>query len=66
MLPGGSEERNDFTVAVLKWSSSHFQKSKLNLSDQTNIDENYQKTFGHFGIHREFALNNWMGLFEFD
>jgi hypothetical protein len=61
MLLGGSEERNEFTVSILKWSSSFFQKPKLDIHDQANIDENYQKTFGHFGIHREFALNTWMG-----
>jgi hypothetical protein len=57
----GGEERNEFTVSVLKWSNSFFLKSKLDMNNQANINENYQKTFGHFDIHRAFALNHWQG-----
>lgn len=59
LLKNGSEERNEFSVSLLKWSTNFFAKSKLEINDQENIYANYQKTFGHFDIHREFALNLW-------
>ena len=64
MLKNGNEERNEFTVSILKWSGTFFNKSKLDMASQANINENYQTTFGHFDLHREFAINLWMGIYN--
>lgn len=55
------DERNEFTVTVLKWSSNLFKKIKLDSSSEENIQLNYQSVFGHYDLHREFAINNWKG-----
>jgi hypothetical protein len=60
-MKNGVEERNEFTVSVLKWSSNLFPKTRLEISDQESVYSNYQQTFGSFDLHREFALNFWMG-----
>lgn len=59
MLRPGVEERSEFSVAILKWSTNLFTKSAIDMKDQKSIYENYQKVFGHFDIHREFAYNFW-------
>lgn len=59
---GGMEERNEFSLAVLKWSTNMFEKSKIDIKNTETIYTNYQKTFGHFDIHRDFAINLWKGF----
>lgn len=80
-LRSGSEERNEFSVSVLKWSSSLFDKRPVeklppnfNLVYSPTVVEDssviarliasnysiiYQKKFGHFNLHSQFALNYW-------
>jgi len=59
-LKEGAEEQNEFTVSILKWSGSLFAKQ---ITTKVINEENslivYQKNFGHFDLHREFALNLW-------
>lgn len=62
-LANGSEERNEFSCTILKWSGSLFAQNKMKITQaSSDVDQNlltYQKTFGHVGIHRVFALNYW-------
>ena len=66
-LRGGHEERHEFTLGVLKWSSAIFVEklNKLKSTQGTNSNNSelnlilYQKTFGHVDLHGEFALNLW-------
>lgn len=70
-LRAGSEERNEFTVAILKWSGilvdqevSHSPTSSVNdekswLEQEKVNSINCQKKFGYVGFHKEFGLNLW-------
>lgn len=62
-LMNGSEERNEFACTILKWSGTLFQelfKKKDSIKDKEEQSAiTYQKTFGHFQIHRELAHNFW-------
>jgi hypothetical protein len=49
LLKNCIEERNEFVVNVLKWSSS-FSNRKANIG------------FGNPEIHREFAITLWKGV----
>lgn len=53
------EERAEFSIAVLKWSSNLFQKSKIEIKNEDSIAQNYQNVFGHYDIHGDFAINYW-------
>ncbi|CAF0979931.1 unnamed protein product [Brachionus calyciflorus] len=53
------EERTEFSVAVLKWSSSLFVKNKLDVNNELSVHLNYQSVFGHYDIHNDFAFNYW-------
>ncbi|RNA31916.1 Golgi to ER traffic 4 -like protein [Brachionus plicatilis] len=53
------EERAEFSIGVLKWSSSLFKKSRMEMADENSIAQNYQNVFGHYDIHRDFAVNYW-------
>lgn len=53
------EERGEFSVAVLKWSSGMFKKNKLDMNNEQSIHLNYQNVFGHYQIHNDFAINYW-------
>ena len=61
MLKSGNEERNEFSLGVLKWSGSLFETTKIDMKNVEIIYSNYQKTFGHFELHQEFAHNFWKG-----
>ena len=54
------EERSEFSIAVLKWSSNFFKKGKIDIKNEDSIAQNYQNVFGHHDIHRDFALNYWI------
>lgn len=81
-LRSGAEERNEFSVAALKWSSSLFDSRTVEklppnfnlVYRPTIVDDSsvvvarlvaenystiYQKKFGHFQLHTQFALNYW-------
>lgn len=63
-MRNGSEERNEFSAAILKWSGLFFSIEDKNIksANKEEIDFiNCQKKFGNFDIHREFALNLWSG-----
>jgi hypothetical protein len=61
LLKPSSEERNEFSIAILKWSGNLFEKSR-DMKDVESVYNNYQKTFGHFDIHQDFANNLWKGI----
>jgi len=59
-LSEGSEEQNEFTVAILKWSGALFTKlGTVKTINQENSLNVYQKNFGHVSLHREMAHNLW-------
>ena len=39
-----------------------FEKSRVDMKDVESIYTNYQKTFGHFDLHQDFANNLWKGI----
>jgi hypothetical protein len=59
-LRNGSEERNEFSVTILKWSTSLFASVKPTDKEHNDLIT-CQKKFGHVDMHREFALNLWAG-----
>lgn len=61
MLRPGMEERNEFSMGVLKWSSGFFDKVKLDMKHPSSVHASYQKTFGHYDLHEDFANNLWKG-----
>lgn len=61
MLRPGMEERNEFSMGVLKWSGGLFDKVKLDMKHPSSVHASYQKTFGHYDLHEDFANNLWKG-----
>lgn len=61
LLRPGNEERHEFGIGVLKWSRGLFEKVKLDMKQPETIYQSYQKTFGHYEIHQDFAHNLWRG-----
>lgn len=60
------EERNEFSLSVLKWSGGLFEKVKLDMKQPSSVYTNYQKTFGHYDLHQDFAHNLWKGMLKIE
>ena len=62
-LKNGPDERNEFTINILKWSGELFTlKEKSNKPSHEDYGKIYQKKFGHACLHRAFAITLWIGM----
>ena len=51
-------------MSILKWSGGLFPQIKSNKPIQEDYSNIYQKKFGHADLHREFAINYWLGKID--